>query len=806
MKTHARVVVVGGGIMGVSVLYHLALEGWTDVVLLEKGELTSGTTWHAAGHCPTFSTSLSLTAIQMYGNALYPKLEALTGVPVSWHGCGGVRLATTDNEVDWFTFVHGTSKIAGYEAHLIPPEEIRKYHPYVDTFGVKLGFLTVTDGHVAPADVTNAMAAGARQLGAAIHRNCRATDIKRLPSGEWKVFTEQGDIVCDHVVNAAGSYANVVAAWTGHRVPIVNMLHHYIVTERVDEIAALDDELPIIRDPYACCYIREETNGILVGPYEQQGAHTCWNGGAPDWDFESELLPPELDRLTPWLERAAERMPLFATAGIKAVVSGAITHTPDANFLLGPAAGPRGYWMANGAAIGICQAAGGGKYLAQWMVHGAADIAMREFDPRRFGDWASDTFTADTAIEDYENMFRCYPPAEQHVAGRPLRTSTIHDRLEKAGAQFQQVMGWERPRWFDPSKAGEKFSFRRSNWWRAVEEECLAVRERVGLADLSSFSKFEVTGRDSGALLDRLSANRIPAKDGRVGLCHFLTESGRIESEATITRFDADRFYVLSAAVAQIQDIEKMRHNVRPGEQVSIEDVTDRFGCLLLTGPEARNVLSRCTDLALDNGSFPWLSARIGTVAGIADVRLLRVTYTGELGWELHCPMADMPAVFDRLMEAGRPSGIRPFGAYAMNSLRMEKAYRAWGVDITNEIDMIEGSMERFLRLDRDFVGRAATLVRQQAGPRIKLVYMDVDATDTDCRGGEPILLGDAVVGSTTGGAYGFAVGKSLTFGYVKPTLAGSTETFDIVILGQRRKARMIAEPAYDPANDRLKA
>jgi dimethylglycine dehydrogenase len=806
MKSHARVVIVGGGIMGVGLAFHLCQEGWSDIVLIEKGELTSGSTWHAAGQCPHFNGSLNLTKIHVYGTELYPKLEQLTGVPVSWHGCGGLRLATTDDEVDWFKYVYGISRLAGYEAHLISPDEIREHHPFLDPFGVKLAFLTVTDGHVAPADITNAMAAGARANGATIYRRCRATDIKRLASGEWQVITEQGTIACEHVVNAAGSYADVVAGWTGHVVPIANMLHHYVITEPLAELIALEKELPVVRDPYAHAYMREETNAILVGPYETQGAHVCWDGKPPAWDFESELVAPELDRLMPWLERAVARLPLFGKSGIRSVVSGAITHTPDANFLLGPAHGPRGYWMANGASVGICQGAGAGRYLAQWMVHGAADINMREFDPRRFGGWAAGEYAIETSVTDYQHMYYCYRPGEQHDTGRPVRTSSIHPRLKALGAQFQQVMGWERPRWFDPSGEGEAYAFRRSNWWEPVKQECLAVRHRVGLADLSAFAKYEVRGRDAAAFLDRLIANRMPRRDGAIVLAHLLTESGRIESEMTITRLAPDHFYLLSAASAQLHDLDMLTNARAAGEDVTVADVTEDFGCLVLAGPKAREVLAGLTTADLSNGAFPWLTAREITAGGVGMVRALRVNYVGELGWELHCPMPEMPRLFDALMDAGRAHGLTLFGAYAMNSLRMEKAYRAWGGELTNEITMIEADMERFVRFDKEFVGRAATMASRQQGPRILLAYLEVDAGDNDCRGNEPIYRHGRQVGLTTGGAYGFAVEKSLAIAYLEPQLVDVGAEFDIALLGETRKAHIIAQPAYDPENARLRA
>jgi dimethylglycine dehydrogenase len=805
MKSHARVVVVGGGVMGVGLLYHLALEGWTDIVLVEKGELTSGSTWHAAGQCPHFNGSLNMTKVHVYGTQLYPQLEKLTGQAVSWHGCGGLRLATTDEEVNWLKQVYGISKLAGYEGHIIGPNEIKQYHPFLETFGIKAAFLTVTDGHVAPADITNAMAAGARKLGAEIYRRTLVTDIKLLKSGEWQVITDKGNIACEHVVNSAGSYCDVVGSWTGHNVPIANMLHHYMITEPLKELIELEKELPVVRDPYSHAYLREETNGVLVGPYETATAHVCWDGKPPAWDFESELIAPELDRLTPWLEKAAERFPLFAEAGLKSVISGAITHTPDGVYLSGPAHGPKNYWMHCGASIGICQGGGAGKYLAQWMVHGQAEINMREFDPRRFGNWATKDYTAEVSIADYHHMYYCYKPAEQHQVGRGLRKSAIHDKLAAAGAQFSQIFGWERARWYDKSGKGETYSFKRSNWWDAVKAECKAVRERVGLMDLSTFAKFDVKGPDAYAFLERICANRIPAKDGGIMLGHLLNENGFIESEITVTRLASDHFYVLSAAAAQLYDMDQLRWRLKPNERVTIADITDDFGVLVLAGPKARDVLAACTKADLTNASFRWLTGKEIEVAGVKGVRTLRVNYVGELGWELHVPMKSLPAVFDAVMKAGAAHGIRLFGTYAMNSLRMEKAYRGWGSELTNEVTLVEGDMERFVNLDKEFIGKAATQRSKQQGARIKLVYMTVDAENSDCFGNEPIYQGDKLVGITTGGAYGHAIGKSLTFAYVDPKLAQDGQAFEIMMQGERRKARIVSQPAWDPKNERLR-
>ena len=803
MKSHARVVVVGGGVMGVGLLYHLALEGWRDIVLVEKGELTSGSTWHAAGQCPHFNSSLNMTKVHVYGTQLYPQLEKLTGQAVSWHGCGGLRLATTDEEVNWLKYVYGVSRLAGYEAEIIGPSEVKQYHPYLETFGVKAAFRTVSDGHVAPADITNAMAAGARQLGAEIYRRNRVRDIKLLPSGEWRVFTENGNIDCQHVVNAAGSYCDVVGSWTGHNVPIANMLHHYVITEALQELIDLKQELPVVRDPYSHAYLREETHGVLVGPYETATAHVCWDGAQPRWDYESELEAPELDRIMPWLEKATERLPLFGKAGVKSIVSGAITHTPDGVYLSGPAHGAPNYWMHCGASIGICQGGGAGKYLAQWMVHGQAEINMREFDPRRFGNWASREYTTEVAIADYHHMYYCYKPAEQHQVGRGLRKSSLYDTLKAEGAQFSQIFGWERPRWYDKSGLGEAYSFKRSNWWEAVRSECLAVRNEVGLMDLSTFSKFDVRGPDAHAFLDRICANKIPEKDGGIILGHLLNANGFIESEITVTRLAAGHYYVLSAAVAQLHDLDQLNWRRLGSETVSITDVTDDYGVLVLAGPKSREVLQKiCHD---DLGR--WLTGRIATIAGVDGVRLLRVNYVGELGWELHVPMSEMPKVYQALRQHGDPLGLKLFGTYAMNALRMEKAYRGWGSELTAEIDMYEASMQRFIREAKpDFTGKAASLARKQKGQRMRLVYLEVDNVDSDCVGNEPVYHDGKVVGVTTSGAFGHAVDKSLAFAYVPPALIALGTEFIILMFSEMRKARVIAESAWDPENIRLKA
>jgi len=805
LPSHARVVIVGGGVLGVGLLYHLTKEGWTDVLLCEKGELTSGSTWHAAGLVPHFNGSLNVARLHVYGSQIYQRLEAETGQATGWHGCGAIRLAVDAGQADWYRYVQGLLAYVGAECHLIGPDEIRRLHPLLDPEGVVLAAYTPGDGHTDPSGVTHAMAIGARQAGAAIHRHTRVVAIARRPGGEWAVETEQGTVVAEHVVNAGGCFAPQVGAMVGLAVPVVNMVHQYLVTEPLPAVEALDREPPVVRDPRASCYSRQEGAGLLVGPYEMDGAQP-WALGGLDWSFDRALLPPALDRLGPWLELAARRIPALAGAGIRRVVSGLIPHTPDANPLLGPAAGLRNFWLCCGSGIGIAQGAGAGKHLAQWMVHGQAEISMREFDPRRFGDWAAGEYGLRRSIDEYEQMYQVRYPGEFREAGRPVKTTPIHARLAARGAVFAEVFGWERPKWFDARGEGERYSFRRTNAFEAVAEECRAVRERVGLLDLTSFAKLEVTGPDAAVFLDRLCARRVPARDGRVVLTYMLTEQGGVECELTVTRLGPDRFYLLSAAVAALHDRDWLAQHVAPGEAVSVTDVTAAYGVLVLAGPRSRDVLGRLTGAPLDSARFPWMSAREIPVAGVP-TRALHVSYVGELGWELHHPVGAMPALHAALVEAGAEHGLADFGTYAVNALRMEKAFRAWGAELTTEVTLLEADMERFVHFDKGpFIGREALLAARRAGPRWRLVYLGVDAADADPIGNEPVYDGERLVGITTGGAYGHAVKRSLAFAYVEPRSAAPGRGLQVALLGERRPARVLAEPAYDPGHQRMRA
>ena len=806
MKSQAQVVIVGGGAMGVGLAYHLPKEGWNDVVLIDKGELTSGSTWHAAGLIPNFIGSLNMAKVHAYGVDLYDRLEQETGQATGWHGCGALRLAVTDDEVDWFRYVKGILDYLNVECHLVGHAEMREIHPLMNFDNVKLGFYTPNDGHTDPASSTNSMAIGARNQGVEIVRRNRVIGIERTSGGEWRIDTEQGSIVCEHVVNAAGSFADQVAQMTGFRLPIVNMEHQYIVTENLPEVEALEKEPPVVRDPIASCYIRQEQQGILIGPYETSGA-VAWGVDGVDWGFDMELLPESIERLETSLLLASERIPVFANAGVKNVVNGPITHTPDGGFLMGPAGGLQNYWLCCGASIGITQGPGAGKYLAQWMVHGQTEINVREMDPRRYGEYANlpHQFVVTKSIDEYQEMYQVHFPGEFREAGRPVKTTPIYEKLKAKGAVFAEVYGWERPKWFAPEGVEEQYGFGRTNVFQYVAEECACVEQRVGLADLTAFAKYMVRGADAEAFLNRLGANRVASRQGGMSLTHMLTDLGGIECEMAITRLADDRYFLTSAIVAQSHDLDWLVQHIGESEDVQVEDITDSTGMLAVAGPRSRELLAKLTDASLDNENFRWLIGKEIEVAGIP-VIALRVSYVGELGWELYHPIASMSDLCAALEEAGEEFGVGWFGSYAVNCMRLEKGYKGWGSELTTEITPVEADIERFVDYDSDFIGREKVLERKQTEIATKLVLVSVDADDADCLGNEPALDGDRPMGIVCSGAYGHRVGLSLAYVYVEPQFSSPGSTFDIPILGMKRTATVIAQPPYDPQNKRLRA
>ncbi len=802
LPSHARVVIVGGGIMGVGTAYHLAHEGWNDVVLLEKAELTSGSTWHAAGQITHSTSSFGLGRCVDYNIGLYSGgLEAETGQPVTWHGCGSFRLAYTEDEMDWLRHTLSVGRALGFNIELVGKERIAALHPFYNLDGVLGALHTPDDGHVDPTNVTMAMAAGAREKGVRIVRRCQATNITQTPTGEWLVETPKGTITCEHVVNAGGTYARQMGEWSGLQLPMTSMTHHYFVTDTVPEFESLDYELPVIRDDRLVSgYIRMEQKKGLIGIYEKENPNTVWVDHCP-WEAENELFEADYDRVMPWLEAALDRMPIFADLGITRDVHGAISHPPDGNPLVGPAPGARNYWCACGTQIGIGWGPGLTRELARWMVHGAADISMREFDPRRFGPYATQDWQVTKAKEDYCLRHEIPFPHFNRLAGRPVKTSPIYGILKDKGAVHEEVYGWERPRWFAKGDvaAEDIYSFRRSAVDDIIAAEVAAVRKAAGIMDISSFAKIGVSGDGARDFLEGLVANRLPKKDGRIILTHFLNARGRIEAEVTIVRQAEDRYYITGAAFFEQRVMDWLARH-RGDRNVTVRNLSQDYGALALQGPRARDIMRAVTEAALDNAAFPWLSVQDIAIAG-HPVMAMRMSYGGELGWELHMPMASVRAVYEALWAAGTPHGLTDYGSFAMNAMRMEKMFKGAG-ELTNEVTLPEADVMRFVKLDKDFVGKAETEASLAAPLPWVCAYLEIEPDgEIDGHGGEAVLMEGRVVGSTSSVAYGPTVGKVLAFAYIKPEAAAPGTALEVVVHGTPRAARVLDEPAYDPAS-----
>ena len=675
--------------------------------------------------------------------------------------------------------------------------EIAKLHPFYNLDGVKAALRTVRDGHADPSGVTQAMVQAARKLGAKIDRRNRVTGVTRK-GDEWIVHTEKGDITAEHVVIAAGTYANQIGRWFGLTVPSCALLHTYLITDTVPEFEARETELPVVRDHYYNGYIRQERNFGLIGVYEDANAETIWTDGCP-WEAENELFEPDYDRSGDYIARAFERMPVLADLGIKRVVRGAITHTPDGAMLIGPAPGYHNLWMACGASIGIAWGGGAGKCLADQMVHGETAVSIRSMDPRRYGDWADDTYVVEKTSEEFHRRHETPLPGRQLPACRPARPTPLYERLTAKGAVMGDVHGLERARWFRNGTGAteDSYGWRRQPHEANVAAEHQAVRERAGVIDLTAFSQYEIAGRDAAAFLDRMSANRPPARIGGIALAHLLSEKGNFETEMTIARLGETRFFLGSSIAAELRDRDWLTAHISAHEDVTIANLTNDWGMLALSGPTSREILSQGTDAGLSNAAFPWLSARELTAWGVPCVAL-RVSFTGELGWELHCPQDQLGQLYDGLSAAGATHGLADIGGLAFNTLRIEKAYTGTS-ELTPEVGIFEAGVERFFKPDnREFLGRTATLARQ-GKPGWRIVYMSVDADDADVSGGEAILANGRCVGMATSGGFGHSVGQSLAFGYVKDAPNAPGSEYKLLILGDERTARVLGGPAYDP-------
>lgn len=804
--TKQRIVIIGGGIMGCSLAYHLCQAGAKDVLLLEKAELTSGSTWHAAGQVPHAVSDYALLKITSYTSRLYERLEAETGQSATWHGCGSLRMAYSEGERDWLHHIMSVGRGAGVPMEMMTPSRIREVHPFYNLDGICAALHTPEDGHADPAGAAFALAKGARQMGADVRRQWRVTGISRRDDGGFVVHGGEEDIPADIVVNAGGTYARQIGAWVGLDLPIANMLHHYLVTEKVPEFASLEKELPVVRDNVKISgYLRMEQQSGLIGIYEKRNAATVWDDGTP-WESENELFDADYDRIMPWLEGAMERMPVLADKGIKRVVHGAITHPPDGNMLLGPTA-VNNFWLCCGAQVGIGWGPGVGKYLAQWMLTGAADVSLRSFEPQRFGARLDDTYRLEKGKEDYQLRHETPFPHLDRPACRPSHSklSPLYEPLKARGAVYEEAYGWERPFWYATGDMPRehRYSFRRDALHDIVGAEVAGLRQGAGIADLTAFAKLEISGRDAAAFLNRVSSNKLPQKIGGIVLSYLVMENGRLEGETTIIKLDDDRYYLVYATVreaALISWLERQRR--RAADEMAITNVSEQYGVIMLAGPAARRILAQHTDAPLDNAAFPWLSARVISVAGVGEVRALRVTYTGELGWELHIPMAGMRAVYDALVGGG--DALTFVGSAALNAVRMEKLYRS-GHEITNEVTLAEADVTRFSR-GGGFQGAAESL---QSPTRWRLACLRLDeppGVDADPDSGDTVWHNGVAVGQVTSGGYGYAVGYYLVFAYLPPALITDGGEFEIMVMGAARRAVIVQQCPYDADNQRPRA
>ncbi len=807
MAEHVRVVVIGGGVVGCSCLYHLAELGITDALLIERDELTSGSTWHAAGNLPTFSTSWSVLKLQKYSAALYRRLAASAENPIDYHLTGSVRLAHGRNRMDEFRHVQSMAKANGLEYEILSPGELKTRYPFIETHDLLGALWDPLDGDIDPSQLTQALGRAARALGARVRRHTRVTALAQRPNGEWLVSTDKGEVVAEIVVNAAGYRAGEIMAMVGRHLPIAVMSHQYLVTEDVPELVGRGEHLPLLRDPDTSYYLRQERDGFILGPYEWK-ATPMWQDGMPD-DFANQLWNDDFERLESYIEDAIRRVPVLGRAGIKRGVNGPIPYSPDGNPYIGPEPGLRNFFHCNNFSFGITQAGGAGKALAEWVVFGQPEWDLWALDRRRYTDYATTAYTVAKAVEVYQNEYASSFPYEERPAGRPLRTSPVYETLQAKGARFGARGGWERAVYFDldGTVPAEKLSFRRENVWHGlVAEEVAAVRERVGVLDLPGFTKFELKGLGAARHLDQLICSRLPAP-GRVSLAYALTHSGKLWSEFTITRLGDDHFYIISAAIAATHDMDLLRQSLPADSPITVVDRSAELGSLIIAGPRAREVLAQVTDTDLSNTGFPWLTAReISAVTG--KLFAMRVNYVGELGWELHAPVDQMLALYQAVWRAGQPFGIRDFGLYAMDSLRVDKCYRGWKSDLESGYSPLEASLDRFVDARKpSFVGRDAVLAELARGPAQRFVPLTFDDDgDAEAPYCAQVFHGADNVGLTTSGVWSHTLKKSVALAYVRADLAQPGTKLEVDVLGRRRRATVRQEPLYDPANLRLRA
>ena len=811
MKSKARAVVIGGGVVGVSTLYHLAAKGWDDSILLERKSLTSGSTWHAAGLLPLFNMSYSVGQIHKYSVRFYQELQDETGMDVGFRKVSNIRLASTQDRMDEYLQYKGVADTIGVEVNVLSPQEIKDCWPLVSTENLIGAIQHPEDGYIQPADLTQAFAKGARDKGAKIEINTNVISIKRSPNGTWIVETDKGHIECEHVISCSGNFARKTGKMVGLDLPVIPVEHQYIVTEQHPLIKERKDknlpELGVLRDSDASWYMREEAGGLILGPYEQ-GAPACYVDG-PDENSEYELFQEDLDRISDHIESAIFRVPIFGEVGVKKVYNGAIAYTPDGSPIIGPAWDLKNFWINEGHSFGVTAAGGAGWQLAEWIVNGNPTIDMLGVDPRRFGDYATKSYLIEKNEEAYANVFTVHYPDEERPAARPLRTAPCYERLKKMGGVFGASFGWERANWFAPNgvEAIDDWSFRRSSYHEHVGAEIQNMSKNVGLLDLSGFAKCRISGPSAESFLNFLVANKISKTIGRVSLCHALNSLGGVHSEFTITKESENSFYLVSAGAYQRLDHDWIKKNMPTDNSVIFEDLTNSKGVLVIAGPKSRDLMKLVSKDNFENENFPWLTSQIVNI-GNYPVLAMRVNFVGELGWELHHPIEYQNQIFDILFQHGSKLNLKPFGIRAMDSLRIEKSYRLPGRELSIEYAALESGLNRFVSENKgDFIGRDGLAEWKLKGLSYGFVTLEVhNVKDADALGNNPIYLDGKVIGRATSGGYGHRIKKSLVLAMINPSLIKIGLKVKIDILGTKYDASIINESPYDPSNEKLRA
>lgn len=804
MRTHAQAVVIGGGVIGCSVLYHLVKLGWTDVVLLERDELTSGSTWHAAANIHGLHDSTNISRLQHYTMNLYTELEAETGQGCGVFQPGSLYLAQTEEREHQLRLQEAKARRYGMNFHEVCRDEAERLHPLVDYDGIRCIMFEPDGGNVDPSGVTNAYAAGARALGAEILRFTPVTGTEQQPDGSWIVRTSKGDIRTPWVVNAAGLWGREVAAMAGLTLPLIPTEHQYFVTETITEIAEMDRRLPSVADRDGEYYLRQEGQGLLVGAYERD--MKFWAEDGTPLGFGHELFADDLERIEENMMRAIDRVPAVGTAGIKRVINGPMIWSPDSSALFGPVPELTGYFCCNGIIPGFSQSGGLGRLAAEWMIEGEPSLDMFGWDLARFGAWAGKDFTKGRVEDQYANRFKIHFPNEERAAGRPVRTRPIHQMQRDMGAVFGLNYGWEHPLWFADTPGTEDTNgFTRQNWWEPVGRECQMLRDRAGIIDISNFAKYAVNGPGAEDWLNAIFANWMPKSVGRSCLTLLIGKRGGIAGDFTVTRLGETEFMIIGSGMAE-RFHQRFFNAVPLPQGTTFESKTKAICGFNVAGPMSRDLLQRLTNASLATTDFPFMRSQRITLAGI-DVVALRVSFTGDLGWELHCATEDQVTLYTALIEAGRDMGAGPVGGRGLMSLRVEKGYGSWGREYSPEYWPQEVGLDQLIKLDKDFLNKEAYLKIKDNAPREELVVFEIDVNVADATGGEAIFALDGTpIGQVSSGTFGYTVGRSLALAYIAPGSLKPGDTAHISVLGKPHVARLLSEPPFDPNGLRLRA